>query len=92
MNDAFLDFVTNVLSAVDSVWLTRTLRLKSNTKLCFDIDVFSAIQNNDKHYKKFKKSGKETDKDNFKYAKLSLKNIINNKKKPYSEEKIEEII
>ena len=42
------------------------------------------------HNKKFKQSGKETDKDNFKYGKLSLKKIINNKKKLYFEEKIAE--
>ena len=41
--------------------------------------------------KKFKQSGKETDKDNFKYVKLSLKKIVNNKKKLYCEDKIKKI-
>ena len=50
----------------------------------------NAIQNRDKHYRKFKQSGRETDKGNFKYAKLSLKRIINNKKKLYFQEKIPE--
>ena len=46
--------------------------MKYNTKLWFDIDVLNTFQNLDKQYKKFKESEKETDKDNVKYAKLSL--------------------
>ena len=42
------------------------------------------------NYKKFKRSGREIDKGNFKYAKLLLKKVINNKKKLYFEEKIAE--
>ena len=79
--------MTRFLSAVDSVSPIRTLRVKSNTKPWFDIDVLNAIQNRDKHCKKFKWSGRETDKGNFKYARLSLKKIIN-KKKLYFGEKI----
>ena len=61
--------------------------MKSNTKPWFDIDVLNSVRNCNEHYKKFKQSGGETDKDNFKYAKLSLKKIINHKKKLYFEEK-----
>ena len=64
--------------------------MKCNTKPWFDIDVLNPIRNHDKHYKKIKQSDKEIDKDNFRYLKLSLKKIINNKKKLYGEEKIEE--
>ena len=81
MSHAYDDFVNKLLSAVDSVSPTRTLRVKSNTKPWFDIYVLNAIWNRDKHYKKFKESGRENGKDNFKYAKGSLKKIINNKKK-----------
>ena len=90
VNYAYQDFVTNFLSAVDSVSPIRTSRVKSNTKPWFDIDVLNVIQNHDKHYKKFKLSGRKTDKDYFKYARLSLEKIINNKKKLYFEEKIAE--
>ena len=48
------DFVTRFLSAVDSVSPIRTLRVKSNTKPWFDIDVLNATRNRDKHCKKFK--------------------------------------
>ena len=68
----------------------RTLRVKSNTKSWFDIDVLNAIQNYYKHYKKLKQSGKEIDKGNFKCAKLLLEKVFYNKKKFYFEEKIAE--
>ena len=76
VNHAYQDFVTKFLFAVDSVSPIRTLRVKSNIKPWFDIDVLIAIWNRDKHYKKFKQSGRETDKDNFKYARLSLKKLL----------------
>ena len=47
--------------------------MKPNTKPWFNIDILNAIQNRDNHYKKFKRSGKEIDKGNFKCAKLLLK-------------------
>ena len=81
VNHAYQDFITKFLSAVDSVSPIRALRVQPNTKPWFDIDVLNAIPNCDKDYKKFKQSSRETDKDNFKYAKLSLKEIINHKKK-----------
>ena len=84
VDEVYQDFVTEFLSAVDSVSPTRTSRVKSNTKPWFDIGVLNAFWNRDKHYKKFKQSGKETDKDNFKYANLSLKKL---RKKFYFAEK-----
>ena len=44
-----------------------------------------------KRFKKFKKLGREIDKDSFKYAKLPFKKISGNKKILYFEEKIAEI-
>ena len=46
----------------------------------------SAIQRRDKLYKKFKHAGLETDKDNFKVAKMHLQKMILKKKKSYFEE------
>ena len=63
--------------------------MKSNTKLWFDI-ALNAIQYCNKHYKKFKQSGRKTDKDNFKYARLSLKKLLIVKKNFYFEDKIAE--
>ena len=58
MNDAYQDFDTKFLPAVDSVSPIRTLRVKSNTKPLFDIDVLNVIPNLDKLYKKFKQARK----------------------------------
>ena len=62
-----------LFSAVYSVSPIRALRVKSNTKPWFDIDVLNAIQNRNKRYKKFKHSGRNTDKDNFTNARVLLK-------------------
>ena len=86
VNDAYQDFATNFLLVIDFLALIRGLRVKSNSKSWFDIDIFYTIRNHDKYKKKFKRSDKEIDKHNFKCAKLLLKKIINNKKKIYFEE------
>ena len=48
----------------------------------------SAIQRRDKLYKNFKHSGLETDKDNYKVAKMHLQKMILKKKKSYFEEEL----
>ena len=48
----------------------------------------SAIQRWDKLYKKFKHSGLESNKDNFKVAKMHLQKMILKKKKSYFEEEV----
>ena len=58
VNHLYQDFFTKFLSAFDSVSTIRTLTVKSNTELWFDIAVLNAFQNRDKHYKKFKQSGR----------------------------------
>ena len=40
VNDAYQDFLTKFLSVIDFVAPIRTLRVKFNTKPCFDIDVY----------------------------------------------------
>ena len=62
--------------------------LKVNSKPRFDNQIVSAIQRRDKLYKKFKHSGLETDKDNFKVAKMHLQKMILKKKKSYFEEEL----
>ena len=49
----------------------------------------SAIQRRDKPFKKFKHSGLETDKDNFKVTKMHLQKMILKKKKPYFEKELD---
>ena len=62
--------------------------MKANSKPWFDNQIVSAIQTRDKLYKKFKHSGLETDKDNFKIAKMHLQKMILKKKKSYFEEEL----
>ena len=51
-------------------------RVQANSKAWFDSHIVSAIQRRDKLYKKFKHYGPETDKDNFKVAKVHLQKMI----------------
>ena len=62
--------------------------MNANSKPWFDNQIVSAIQRRDKLYKKFKHSGLETDKDNFKVAKMHLQKMILKKKKSYFEEEL----
>ena len=62
--------------------------MKANFKPGFDNQIVEAIQRQDKLYKKFKHSGLETDKDNFKVAKMHLQKMILKKNKSYFEEDI----
>ena len=48
----------------------------------------SAIQRRDKLYKKFKDSDLETDRDNFKVAKMHLQKLVLKKNKFYFEEEL----
>ena len=50
--------------------------MKANSIPWFDNQIMSAIQRRNKIYKKFQRSGLETDKDNFKVAKMHLQKMI----------------
>ena len=50
--------------------------MKANSKPWFDNQIISAIQKRDKLLKKFRHSGVETDKDNFKVIKMHLHKMI----------------
>ena len=62
--------------------------MKANSKLWFHKQIVSAIQRRDKLYKKFKHSGLETHKGNFKVAKMHLQKMILKEKKSYFEEEL----
>ena len=64
------------------------IRVKANSKPWFDNQIVSPTQRQNKLCKKFKHSGLETDKDNFKVAKMHLQKIILKKKKFYFEEEL----
>ena len=67
---------------------SKKIRVKADSKSWFDNQIMPAIQRRDKLYKKFKHSGLETDKDNFKITKMQLQKMILKKKKSYFEEEL----
>ena len=86
VNKAYLDFITKLITAIDT--LCPSKKIKGNTKVCFDSEIISIINKHDDYYKKFKSSGLETDKYPLKAAKISLKNIIQNKKMTFFQDKL----
>ena len=62
--------------------------MNANSKPWFDNKIVSARPRRNKLYKNFKHSGLETDKVNFKVAKMHLQKMMRKKKKPCFEEKL----
>ena len=88
VNDAYSDFIYRFVEAINFIAPSKKIRVKANSKPWFDNQIVSAIQRRDKLYKKFKHSGLETDKDNFKVTKMPLQKMILKKKKSYYEEEL----
>ena len=88
MNDVYSDFIYRFVEAINFILPSKNIGVKPNSKPCFDNQIVSAIQRQDKLYKKLKHSGLETDKDNFKVAKMHLQKMILKKKKSYFEEEL----
>ena len=86
VNDTYSDFIFRFVKAINFIAPSKKIRVKANSKPWFDNQIVSAIQRRDKLYKKFKHSGLETDKDNFKVAKMHLQRLILKKKKSHFEE------
>ena len=63
--------------------------MKANSKPWMDSETISAMRRRHKLFKKYKKSGLETDKDHFRSAKMALLKAISKKKKSFFQEKIE---
>ena len=76
VNDAYSDFIYRFEEAINCTPTSKRIRVKADSKLWFDNQIVSAIQRRDKLYKKFKHSGLETGKDNFKVAKMHLQKMI----------------
>ena len=87
-NDAYSDFIYRFVGAINFKASSKKVRVKASSKPSFDDEITLAIQRRDKLYKKFKHSGLETDKDDFKVAKMHLLKLIPKKKKYYFEEEL----
>ena len=88
VHDAYPDFIYRFVEAINFMAPSKKIRVKANSKPWFDNQIVSAIQRRDKLYTKFKHSGLETDKDNFKIAKMHLQKMILKEKKSYFEEEL----
>ena len=81
-------FIYRFVGAIHFIAPAKRIRVKANSKPWFGNQIMSAIQRRDKLYKKFRHSGLEADKDNFKVAKMHLQKRILKKKKSYSKEEL----
>ena len=88
VNDAYSDFIYRFVDAINFIAPLKKIRVKANSKPSFDNQIVSAIHRRDKLCKKFEHSGLETDKDDFKVAKMHLQKLIPKKKKYYFEEEL----
>ena len=80
VNDAYSDFIHRFVGAINFIAQVKRIRVKANSKLWFDNQIVTAVKSGI-NYKKFKYSGLETNKDNFKVAKMYLQIMILKKKK-----------
>ena len=88
VNDAYSDFIYRFVDAINFIAPLKKIRVKANSKPSFDNQIVSAIHRRDKLCKKFEHSGLETDKDDFKVAKMHLQKLIPKKKKYYFKEEL----
>ena len=87
---ADVDFITKLIDVINSLCLSKKIRIKCNTKPWFDLEVISIVNKRDAFYKKFKSSGLETDKDIWRATKQFLKTTIQKKKRMFFEDKSQE--
>ena len=67
------------MRAIDSVVTIKTVVVEANLKPWFYTEIISAIHKRDKLHSMYKKSSLETDKDNFKTAKIYLQKMLHKK-------------
>lgn len=89
LNKAYRDFIFKLTEVADLLCPCKKLKLKTSSKPSIDCETFSAIRRRDKHLKKYKKFGLETDKDHFRSTKMTLQEAISKKIRSYFQGKIE---
>ena len=65
LNKTYQEFIFKLSEYIDLFFPSKKLRLKANLKPWIDSETNSVIRRRDKLFKKYKKSGLETDKDHF---------------------------
>ena len=79
VNVAYSAFINKFMRAIDSVVTIKTVVVEANSKPWFYTEIISAIHKRDKLHSMYKKSSLETDKDNFKTAKIYLQKMLHKK-------------
>lgn len=87
---AYSDFLTKLMSVIDTIAPTKEARIKCNSQEWFDGEIADKIATRDKLFKKFKKSKLQINSDLWNEAKSNVQNLINKKKKEYYKNKITE--
>jgi len=88
INEAYTDFITKFMIAIDSISPLKQVRVKTNTKPWFDGNILEAIRVRDKLRKKYKKSGLQVDFDMFKDAQKHAKQLTKTKKCTYVKDQL----
>ena len=88
LNKAYQDFIFKLIEVIDLLCPSKKLKLKASSKLWIDPETISAIRRRDKLFKKYKRSGLETDQDLSRSAKMADQKAISQKKKSFFQEKI----
>ena len=81
--------ITKLIDVIDSLYPSKKVRIKGNTKPWFDSEVISIVNKHGACYKKFKSPGLETDKDILRATRELLKNTIQKKKKIFFQDKLQ---
>ena len=51
VNKAYLDFITKLITAIDTLCPSKKIRIKGNTNTWFDSEVISKVNKRDDYYK-----------------------------------------
>ena len=75
---------------IEQIAPMKEIRVKNNSQDWFDAEIQEKIETRDKLLAKFKKSRKSTDHENYKKARNKVQCLINDKKKTFVVEKLNE--
>ena len=92
VNIAYLDLVGKILSVVNKIAPFKDLRIKHNTQDWFDDEVAEAIKLREKRLKIFKSTKLHIDEELYKESKYVAVKLLENKKKKFYKEKLNENI
>ena len=92
MDTAYSDFTKKLKAVIDEIAPFKNMCVKNSTSEWVDDEIFEAIRNRDKLFKKFKNSRLHADGVNFRRARNRLQTIIKNKKRNFICNKLTENI